>query len=89
MSCCLVNVYGPSSIPEKGDLWDRINTVIQQNDDCYICVTGGFNAIRYVNERCGITENPIKREIEQFGEFIREANLTDEPLADRKYTCYK
>lgn len=48
-----MNVYAPTGLMEKINLWDQMQTVIQQNDDGCVCLAGDFNSIKEPGERIG------------------------------------
>lgn len=89
LNCCIINVYGLKSIEERADLWDRIRTVTDQNNDLCVCVVGDFNSVRCSSERRGSSDAVCRKEIEDFDGFIEEAKLIDLPLHGRRFTWYK
>lgn len=42
--CCLINVYASCLLPERLDLWDRLRSVILQNQGICLCMAGDFNS---------------------------------------------
>ncbi|KAL8483747.1 hypothetical protein ACS0TY_026433 [Phlomoides rotata] len=85
----IMNVYAPSALSEKEQLWDLIKMVIQQNVEARVCVVGDFNSIRTADERIGRREEPDRRDINLFVDFISSSGLVDIPLRGRKFTWYK
>ncbi|KAL8477025.1 hypothetical protein ACS0TY_029364 [Phlomoides rotata] len=85
----IITVYAPCSIPEKEQLWEAINIVVEQYNDRKLCVVGDFNSIREVNERVGRREEVNHRDINLFEDFISLSGLIELPLRGRRYTWYR
>lgn len=85
----VINVYAPCPLEDRSELWDRLLQVVQQIGIGSIYIIGDFNSIRYPNERSGVSESVVRRDLESFDTFIRDANLFDLPLHGRKFTWYK
>lgn len=54
--CCILNVYAPCPLEERLDLWDRLNSVIHQFEDCCLCI-GGILILSEQSLREGVRMN--------------------------------
>lgn len=88
-ACCIFNTYASCNSTAKMELWERLKLEIHQNSECCIYIAGDFNSVREVNKRVGHSESFNLKDIGAFDEFIREAELIDQQLRGRKFTCYK
>ncbi|KAL8543150.1 hypothetical protein ACS0TY_003881 [Phlomoides rotata] len=84
--CCVVNVYASCIVSAKMELWDRIQSIIEQEADACICVLGDFNSIRYESEREGRRAGSCRRDVMAFDTFIRASGLVDLPIGGRTFT---
>lgn len=74
ISCNFIHVYSPCDLAGKRGLWSNIVTEIRSRGGDNWCVLGDFNAIVDPSERRG--NYPIvHREIEEFNNFIHDAEL--------------
>ncbi|XP_057803588.1 uncharacterized protein LOC131018916 [Salvia miltiorrhiza] len=89
VDCCLVNIYAPQSFSDGVVLWDQISLVVEQNKDLCVCVVGDFNSIRNGSERVGRGSQFQFTDVQSFDSFIRNNNLVELPLQDRKFTWYQ
>ncbi|KAL8490074.1 hypothetical protein ACS0TY_025825 [Phlomoides rotata] len=87
--CCMVNVYAPCLSSEWIDPWDRLQSVVIQNQSCCICIARDFNTIRRPSERAGRSEISSQHDMNAFDEFIRNSGLIDLPLHGRSFTWYR
>lgn len=85
--CTFINVYGPSSVTEKRDLWSEISEVIRNLNHC-ICIAGDFNSILDPSERKSRSPNPHLSGMNDFRSFVSSNGLMDIPLANRRYTWF-
>ncbi|KAL2231102.1 UNVERIFIED_CONTAM: hypothetical protein Sindi_1704600 [Sesamum indicum] len=67
-------VYGASEVIDRRILWTTLETLAQQCSDIPWLVGGDFNAVRELNEVCGILGD-IRMAIEEFNTGIMEADL--------------
>lgn len=89
IKCCVINVYAPSGLADKLDLWDIIQLVIQQYDEDCVCLAGDFNSIRTPGERSGRGSSIPSSDIAAFDGFIRDSNMLDLPMIGRKFSRYQ
>ena len=72
----LINVYGPSSILDKRNLWTKLSQIIQHDEDQRFIVGGDFNGILSDDDnKGGISPHP--RTIQDFLYFITNNQLLD------------
>ncbi|KAL8473936.1 hypothetical protein ACS0TY_030695 [Phlomoides rotata] len=50
VECCMVNVYASCLPSERIELWDRLHSVVAQNQLVCICMAGDFNSTRRQSE---------------------------------------
>ncbi|PNX72998.1 cysteine-rich receptor-like protein kinase [Trifolium pratense] len=85
----ILNVYAPCESRRKRNLWLEIrNTFLAKKEERW-CILGDFNAIREESERRGISEQFRRGDMEDFDDFISEAELIDLPLHGRRFTWAK
>ncbi|XP_058758687.1 uncharacterized protein LOC131631944 [Vicia villosa] len=82
----LVTVYAPCDRRSKSALWSDLLNRINRNREVSICILGDFNAIRDISERKGGNETYNMNEIEEFDNFISDAELIDIPILGRSFT---
>ncbi|KAL2240782.1 UNVERIFIED_CONTAM: hypothetical protein Sindi_0719400 [Sesamum indicum] len=75
-------VYGASEVVDRRALWTALGTLAQQCSDIPWLVGGDFNAVRGMNEMCGISGD-IRVAMEEFNVGIQEAGLIPLPMQGR------
>ena len=78
-----VNVYAPNSNIERRSIWDKLHTLILQEEVRW-CIFGDFNEVRCAEER--LNTNLNQRGMEEFNEFIRDNGLLEIPMMGQKFT---
>ncbi|KAL8488581.1 hypothetical protein ACS0TY_024749 [Phlomoides rotata] len=64
--CTIINVYAPNIACQRWELWDMIQSVLEQyNNDC-VGIIGDFNSIREDSERIGRAIREDARDIRKF-----------------------
>ncbi|KAL2252008.1 UNVERIFIED_CONTAM: hypothetical protein Sindi_2323100 [Sesamum indicum] len=82
-------VYGASEVIDRRALWTTLGTIAQQCTDEPWLVGGDFNAVRDLNEVCGISVD-IRMAMEEFNAGIQEAGLLPLPMqVSRKLKALK
>ncbi|KAL2237614.1 UNVERIFIED_CONTAM: hypothetical protein Sindi_0953100, partial [Sesamum indicum] len=72
-------VYGASEVIGRRALWNSLQTLAPQCVDVPWLVGGDFNAVRDINEVCGISGD-IRIAMEDFNNCIQEAGLLPMPM---------
>ncbi|KAL2237740.1 UNVERIFIED_CONTAM: hypothetical protein Sindi_0965700 [Sesamum indicum] len=72
-------VYGASEVIDRRSLWIALETLAQQCSDIPWMAGGDFNAVRELNEVCGISGD-IRMATEEFNAGILDAGLIPLPL---------
>lgn len=80
VSFCIVNVYAPCPFEERVELWDRLLYVVHQNNTGGLCIVSDFNSIKHPSERSDSSTSVVRRDLESFNNFIRDANLLTFPF---------
>ncbi|KAL2240855.1 UNVERIFIED_CONTAM: hypothetical protein Sindi_0726700 [Sesamum indicum] len=75
----IIVVYGASEVIDRRNLWTMLRTLAQQCSDVPWMVGGDFNAVRDLNEVCGVSGD-IRLAIEEFNTDIQEAGLLPLPM---------
>ncbi|KAL2223941.1 UNVERIFIED_CONTAM: hypothetical protein Sindi_3075400 [Sesamum indicum] len=78
-SVIITVVYGASEVIDRRNLWTALETLSQQCSDIPWMVGGDFNAVRDLNEVCGISGD-IRMATEEFNAGILEAGLIPLPM---------
>lgn len=79
----LTSVYGPRDDPVKSPFWAEIRSIRNWVLGPWV-MCGDFNTMRFSSERTrGIGS---MRDMELFGDLIRDLNLVDLPLGGRSFT---
>ena len=87
---CIVNIYSPSDVAMKRNLWDQIRTLRNANLGGLWCILGDFNSIRTTSERVGTSQRQQdERNIKEFNNWIADLEVDDVPCMGRKYTWYR
>lgn len=84
----MVNVYTPNLPTERIDLWDQLKMIVNQYDDCYVCIISNFNAVKVPGERTCRENSALSSDVVALDGFIRNLNLLDIPLIGRKFSWY-
>ncbi|KAL8461410.1 hypothetical protein ACS0TY_032759 [Phlomoides rotata] len=87
--CTIVNVYAPNNSTQRGELWEVIEALAEQNSNEMMCVIGDFNAIRDDTDRVGRSTHFDDRDMVKFNNMIEGSDLTKIPLVSRCYTWYR
>ncbi|XP_072074014.1 uncharacterized protein [Arachis hypogaea] len=84
--CAFCLVYGAHGREAKRGVWEELSYVAGL---CQIpfCFLGDFNEILQVEDRKGATS--LMASSEEFKEWVRDIQLIDLPLTDRKYTWFR
>ncbi|GKE93277.1 putative RNA-directed DNA polymerase, partial [Tanacetum coccineum] len=78
-----VNVYGPHPTSKKGELWNKLEDMINGFKAAW-CVFGDFNE---VNEQDDCLNTQFQaRESDEFNEFIANTHLIEVPLGGWRFT---
>ncbi|KAL2252862.1 UNVERIFIED_CONTAM: hypothetical protein Sindi_0080900 [Sesamum indicum] len=80
-------VYGASEVIDRRILWTTLETLAQQCSDIPWLVGGDFNAVRELNEVCGISGD-IRMATEEFNTGILEAGLIPLPMQGEWFTWH-
>ncbi|XP_020547112.1 uncharacterized protein LOC110011404 [Sesamum indicum] len=80
-------VYGASKVIGRRALWNSLQTLAPQCTDVPWLVGGDFNAVRDINEVCGISGD-IRIAMEDFNNCIQEAGLLPMPMQAEWYTWH-
>ena len=80
-------VYGASEVIGRRALWNSLQTLAPQCVDVPWLVGGDFNAVRDINEVCGISGD-IRIAMEDFNNCIQEAGLLPMPMQAEWYTWH-
>ena len=84
-----MNIYRPSDVGMKRNLWDQIRTLRNFNLGGLWCILGDFNSIRTTSERMGTSQRQQdERNIKEFNDWIADLEVDDVPCMGRKYTWY-
>ena len=79
--------YGASDVIDRRALWTALGTMAQQCTDEPWLGGGDFNAVRDLNEVCGISGD-IRMAMEEFNTGIQEAGLLPLPMQGEWYTWH-
>ncbi|KAL2230782.1 UNVERIFIED_CONTAM: hypothetical protein Sindi_1672600 [Sesamum indicum] len=80
-------VYGASEVIDRRNLWTALETLAQQCSNIPWMVGGDFNAVRDLNEVCGISGD-IRMATEEFNAGILEAGLIPLPMQGEWFTWH-
>ncbi|XP_011101692.1 uncharacterized protein LOC105179748 [Sesamum indicum] len=72
-------VYGASEIIDRRSLWTTSETLAREQTDDPWLVGGDFNAVREMNEVCGVSGD-IRMAMEEFNAAIQEVGLIPLPM---------
>ncbi|KAL2224164.1 UNVERIFIED_CONTAM: hypothetical protein Sindi_2992100, partial [Sesamum indicum] len=86
-SVIITVVYGASEVIDRRNLWTALETLSQQCSDIPWMVGGEFNAVRDLNEVCGISGD-IRMATEEFNAGILEAGLIPLPMQGEWFTWH-
>ncbi|KAL2246938.1 UNVERIFIED_CONTAM: hypothetical protein Sindi_2546100 [Sesamum indicum] len=86
-SVIITVVYGASEVIDRRNLWTALETLSQQCSDIPWMVGGDFNAVRDLNEVCGISGD-IRMATEEFNAGILEAGLIPLPMQGEWFTWH-
>ncbi|KAL2248000.1 UNVERIFIED_CONTAM: hypothetical protein Sindi_2652300 [Sesamum indicum] len=86
-SCIITIAYGASEVIDKRTLWHTSGTLAPQCSNDPWLVRGDFNAVRDLNEVCGISGD-IRIATEEFNAGIQEAGLLPLPMQGEWYTWH-
>ncbi|KAL2252986.1 UNVERIFIED_CONTAM: hypothetical protein Sindi_0093300 [Sesamum indicum] len=86
-SVIITVVYGASEVIDRRNLWTALETLSQQCSDIPWMVGGDFNAVRDLNEVCGISGD-IRMATEEFNAGILEAELIPLPMQGEWFTWH-
>ncbi|KAL2252845.1 UNVERIFIED_CONTAM: hypothetical protein Sindi_0079200 [Sesamum indicum] len=86
-SVIITVVYGASEVIDRRNLWTALETLAQQCSDIPWMVGGDFNAVRDLNEVCGISGD-IRMATEEFNAGILEAGLIPLPMQGEWFTWH-
>ncbi|KAL2225402.1 UNVERIFIED_CONTAM: hypothetical protein Sindi_2965300 [Sesamum indicum] len=86
-SVIITVVYGASEVIDRRNLWTALETLAQQCSDIPWMVGGDFNAVRDLNEVCGISRD-IRMATEEFNAGILEAGLIPLPMQGEWFTWH-
>ncbi|KAL2225400.1 UNVERIFIED_CONTAM: hypothetical protein Sindi_2965100 [Sesamum indicum] len=86
-SVIITIVYGASEVIDRRNLWTALETLAQQCSDIPWMVGGDFNAVRDLNEVCGISGD-IRMATEEFNAGILEAGLIPLPMQGEWFTWH-
>ncbi|KAL2251999.1 UNVERIFIED_CONTAM: hypothetical protein Sindi_2322200 [Sesamum indicum] len=86
-SIIITIVYGASEVIDRRTLWTTLGTLALQCTDDPWLVGGDFNAVRDLNEVCGISGD-IRIAMEDFNTGIQEAGLIPMPIQGEQYTWH-
>ncbi|KAL2247968.1 UNVERIFIED_CONTAM: hypothetical protein Sindi_2649100 [Sesamum indicum] len=86
-SVIITVVYGASEVIDRQNLWTALETLSQQCSDIPWMVGGDFNAVRDLNEVCGISGD-IRMATEEFNAGILEAGLIPLPMQGEWFTWH-
>ncbi|KAL2246936.1 UNVERIFIED_CONTAM: Transposon TX1 uncharacterized protein [Sesamum indicum] len=86
-SCIITIAYGASEVIDRRTLWHTLGTLAQQCSNDPWLVGGDFNAVRDLNEVCGISGD-IRIATEDFNNGIQEAGLLPLPMQGEWYTWH-
>ncbi|KAL2232501.1 UNVERIFIED_CONTAM: hypothetical protein Sindi_1430100 [Sesamum indicum] len=86
-SIIITIVYGASEVIDRRTLWSTLGTLALQCTDDPWLVGGDFNAVRDLNEVCGISGD-IRIAMEDFNTGIQEARLIPMPTQGEWYTWH-
>ncbi|KAL2231095.1 UNVERIFIED_CONTAM: hypothetical protein Sindi_1703900 [Sesamum indicum] len=84
-SLIITVVYGASKMIDRRNLWTILETLEREHSDEPWLVGGDFNAVREMNEVCGISGD-IRMAMEEFNAGIQEAGLIPLPMQGEWYT---
>ncbi|KAL2251988.1 UNVERIFIED_CONTAM: Retrovirus-related Pol polyprotein from type-1 retrotransposable element R2 [Sesamum indicum] len=80
-------IYGASKVIDRRNLWSALGTLAQQCSEVPWMVGGDFNAVRDLNEVCGISGD-IRMATEEFNTGILEAGLLPLPMQGEWFTWH-
>ncbi|XP_011101519.1 uncharacterized protein LOC105179578 [Sesamum indicum] len=86
-SLIITIVYGASEMIDRRNLWTILETLAHEHSDEPWLVGGDFNAVREMNEVCGISGD-IRMAMEEFNAGIQEAGLIPLPMQGEWYTWH-
>ncbi|XP_011100881.1 uncharacterized protein LOC105178996 [Sesamum indicum] len=78
-SLTITVVYGASEMIDRRSLWNTLETLSREQRDDPWLVGGDFNAVREMNEVCGVSGD-IRTTMEEFNAAIQEAGLIPLPM---------
>jgi hypothetical protein len=85
----VINIYAKCNIADKRRLWNEVLMTRRSFGDIAWCIVGDFNSVVNTNERRGIGVGAgASREVEEFGNFLRELEMFDLPLLGRQFTWF-
>ncbi|KAL2226592.1 UNVERIFIED_CONTAM: hypothetical protein Sindi_2017900 [Sesamum indicum] len=79
--------YGASEVIAHLSLWTTLETLVEQYTNIPWLVGGDFNAVRDLNEVCGISGD-IRMAMDEFNTDIQEARLMSLPMQGEWYTWH-
>ncbi|KAL2231030.1 UNVERIFIED_CONTAM: hypothetical protein Sindi_1697400 [Sesamum indicum] len=86
-SLTITVVYGASEMIDRRSLWNTLETLSREQRDDPWLVGGDFNAVREMNEVCGVSGD-IRTTMEEFNAAIQEAGLIPLPMQGEWYTWH-
>jgi len=89
--CVIISVYAKCDLAAKRRLWDKLLQVRRVVGEAVWCILGDFNAVRNADERRGINfdlSNTHALEMNYFNSFLREMEVEDQNLLERRYTWF-
>jgi exonuclease III len=87
--CCVINVYSKCNLRDKRRLWQEVLMTRRGFGEIVWCIVGDFNSITNSIERRGSSGgNGVGREMEEFGDFLRQLELVDMSLLGRQFTWF-
>ncbi|KAJ9552563.1 hypothetical protein OSB04_016608 [Centaurea solstitialis] len=78
-----INVYGPREQKDRLITWQMVESLCVRQDVKW-CLFGDFNEVRREYERLNTITNP--RGVEEFNNFIRDCDLIEVSLGNRRFT---
>jgi hypothetical protein len=90
---CVINVYSKCNLRDKRRLWQEVLMTTRGFGEIAWCIVGDFNSVTSTNERRGGGSGigvgtEVGREMEYFGNFIRQLEMVDLPLLGRQFTWF-
>ncbi|KAL2225354.1 UNVERIFIED_CONTAM: hypothetical protein Sindi_3049800, partial [Sesamum indicum] len=86
-SLTITVVYGASEMIDRRSLWNTLETLSREQRDDPWLVGGDLNAVREMNEVCGVSGD-IRTTMEEFNAAIQEAGLIPLPMQGEWYTWH-